>query len=1059
MKRQHTVHIISHTHWDREWFLNSPFVNEWLVDFFSSLFAMLEKEPEYRFVLDGQTLMIEDYLNEVQKRGRDRKACLRQLSRYIRAGRLLAGPYYLQPDWQLVSGESLIRNLQIGMRTARRLGGCLQVGWLLDNFGQISQAVQIHSAFGMKGVFLWRGVEMNPEEVRSEFLWESPDGSRLPAVYLLDSYRNAMRLSDYPNLFAERIRSEIDKLKPFATTSNILLMNGYDQEMSPDDILPHIRSARIEGLKLRQSIPDEFFEAVRKEKPALPLLKGWLYSGRFISVFPGILSSRMYLKVMNHHCQRLLEAYAEPLSALSWMLGSEQEEHFESLWKMLLQNHPHDSICGVSIDDVHSDMERRFEAVAGKAEAIINRRIEQLSTGTDRGDDEAGEVFLVFNPCPYARDGIVTIEGVADDQAGGVVENGGGFPLEVQRGASGRFHVRLREIPGSGYKTVRLLRRPTPVPGRELGTGGEKEAVEALRVEEENGRVENSYFVLHVRSDGSLDIFHKASGATYKGLGVIEDCGDAGDTYTYSPPPRDLPVFSRGAEAKVDFIERGPLLCVVRIKIEIDLPETLAADRRARSSRRRLLPIINFLQLEADSPLIRFKTVLSNTVKDHRLRVLFPSGIETSSSVAETQFDVVKRPIHPPPYEEGSIGEELKRVLIGAREPEPVTTFPQGAFVDLNDGKRGLAVINAGLPEYEVIGPDNTIALTLFRSVGWLARGGLLTRTGDAGPQIFTPTAQCLREMTFDYALYVHRGDWLEGGVHRLAEKFNDECLIFRTAAHPGTMPPRAGLLTLESCPDVIRMSALKRSEDGQNLVLRCYNPADEPAAARIVMNQGIKSAFYAGLDDKATERIKQSSGSNRVDLRIGAKKILTLLLEPNRQECLQNIPPDSRVEAEWLQAAPPPVDFASYPVVPMIDRADIGREEQRWAKLRQELEGARARAGVWERQMRPGERRDQSKVQRELEMIRSEIATLERQCLEGELSLLLAKKKWNELKAGEERIPPFDKEEVEESIREIGLKLNRARIKKRTYDYVAEYLRHDSLNRRRESRKKQRGK
>jgi mannosylglycerate hydrolase len=1058
VKRQYTVHIISHTHWDREWFLNSPFVNEWLVEFFSSLFAMLEKEPEYRFVLDGQTLMMEDYLNEVKRRGQDREACLRRLRDYIREGRLLAGPYYLQPDWQLVSGESLIRNLQIGRRTARRLGGCLQVGWLLDNFGQISQAVQIHSAFGMEGLFLWRGVEMDPEKVRSEFLWESPDGSVLPAVYLLDSYRNAMRLCEHPDLFAERISSEVEKLKPFASTSNILLMNGYDQEMVPDDILPHIRRAAIEGLHLRQSTPGEFFDAVGKEKPALPRLKGWLYSGRFISVFPGVLSSRMYLKLMNHHCQRLLETYTEPLSAFSWILGSEQVDDFESLWKMLLQNHPHDSICGVGIDDVHSDMERRFEAVAGEAAALIRRNVEQLSARIDTGGSKDEEVFLVLNPCPYARDEIVTIEGGADDRAASVVENGRELPLEVQRGAGGRLHVRLREIPACGYTTLRLIGRATRRPERKSGTGGENEAVEVLHVEEGDRRVENSCFVLRVLSDGSLELFDKASGATYRGLGAVEDCGDAGDTYTYSPPPRDSTVSSSGARAEVDFIEKGPLLCVVRIKIELELPEALDQDRQARSCRRRLLPIITFLEIEAGSPLIRFKTVLSNTVKDHRLRVLFPSGIDTPSSFAETQFDVVKRPIHPPPYEEGSIGEELKRVLIGAREPQPVSTFPQGSFVDLSDGERGLAVINAGLPEYEVIGPDNTLAVTLFRSVGWLARGGLLSRTGDAGPQIFTPDAQCLREMTFGYALCVHRGGWLEGRVHRLAEKFNDECLVFRAAAHSGTMPSRAGLLSLESSPEAVRMSALKRSEDGQTLVLRCYNPASEPAEARIAVDQGIKTAFYANMDEKATERI-ELSGSNRVDLRIGAKKILTLLLEPNRQGSLANIPAESGAEAQWLRAAPPHLDFTSYPAVPMIDRADIEREEQRRAELGQELEDARARAGVLERQIRQGERRDQSGAQRELELIRSEIATLERQCLEGELSLLLTKKKWNELKTGEERIRPFDKETVAGLIREIGLKLNRARIKKRTYDYVAEYLRHDSSNRRRENWKKKRGK
>ena len=1046
MHGQHTVHIISHTHWDREWFLNSPLVNEWLVEFFSSLFTLLDREPGYRFVLDGQTLMMEDYLDEAERRGQDRGACLRRLEGYIRAGRLVAGPYYLQPDWQLVSGESLIRNFQIGMRGARRLGGRPRVGWLLDNFGQISQAVQIHSAFGMQGLFLWRGVEMNPGEVRSEFLWESPDGSRLPAVYLLDSYRNAMRLSEHPELFAERVSREVEKLEPFATTSNILLMNGYDQEMSPDDILPHIRSAEIEGLELRQSLPGEFVEAVQREKPALPLLKGWLYSGRFISVFPGVLSSRMYLKLMNHHCQRLLEAYAEPLSALSWAFGAGQEEDLESLWKMLLKNHPHDSICGVGIDEVHSDMERRFEAVAGQAEAFIRDRVERLGAGIDYGDGVGGEVFLVFNPCPYPRDEIVTIEGGAAAEAEAAVDVQG-LPLEVQRAAGGRLHVRLRGIPGSGYTTVRLLGGPPRRPERSPGRDGEEEVREVVRVEADSGTIENGHVLLKVAADGSLDLFDKARRATYRGLGVIEDRGDAGDAYTYSPPHCDLAVSSGGGEAEVEYLERGPLRCVVRIEIQLDLPESLSADRRARSSRRRLLPIVTFLEVRAGSPLIRFRTLLSNTVKDHRLRVLFPSGIETSSSFSETQFDVVERPVHPQPCDEKSIGDELRRVLIGAREPDPITTFPQGNFVDLTDGSRGLAVINAGLPEYEVNGADNTVALTLYRAVGWLAREGLLTRTGDAGPQIFTPSAQCLRDMTFDYALCAHGGGWLEGGVHRLAERFNRECLVFRTEARPGTAPARAGLLSMRSRPDVVRMSALKRSQDGKALVLRCFNPSGEAAEARIRMDRGIRAAFFANMEETAAERI-QPEGSNGVRICIGAKKILTLLLEPNREEQMRGFAGDRRGKVQWLKAAPPPVDFASYPAVPLIERADIGREEQRWADLERELGDARARAEALERRVRKGERKSWSGSGRELELIRCEIATLERRCLESELSLLLAKKKWSELEDRDERIAPLQEREATAAIREIGLKLNRARIRKRTCDYVAEYLRNDSSRR-----------
>jgi mannosylglycerate hydrolase len=1042
MSKQRTVHIISHTHWDREWFLNSPFVNEWLVEFFASLFAMLEKEPEYRFVLDGQTLMIEDYLDEEQKRGGDRQACLSRLRHYAREGRLLAGPYYLQPDWQLVSGESLIRNLQIGIRGARRLGGCLQVGWLLDNFGQISQAVQLHNAFGLKGVFLWRGVEMSPQEVRSEFLWESPDGSRLPAVYLLDSYRNAMRLSEYPELFEQRIRSEVDKLKPFATTSHILLMNGYDQEMSPDDILPHLRSVRIQGLKLRQSTPGEFLEAVQKENPALPHLAGCLYSGRFISVFPGILSSRMYLKKSNDRCQRLLETYVEPLSALSWVCGLEPgSDYLENLWKMLLRNHPHDSICGVSSDDVHSDMERRFEAVSRQAERIIRDRIEQLSAAVDAGEENQ-EAFVVFNPCPCAREAIVALE-IDGEEHSSEAADAEGNSLAVQPGIGGRLHVRLPHIPACGYTAVGLRRRPSA--GRGCGTA--REFAASLLVEEGQNRVENSYFVLRVSFDGSLEVFDKTTGSTYRGLGVIEDGADAGDTYTYSPPPRDARVHSSSGKAEVEFIERGPLLCIVRIEIELSLPRRLLASREARRSRRRLLPVVTFLRVEADSPLISFKTVLRNTVKDHRLRVLFPSGIETSSSCAETQFDVVARPIHPQPYEEGEIGEALKRVLIGARERQPVTTFPQGMFVDLSDGARGLAVINAGLPEYEIIDPDNTVALTLFRSVGWLARGGLLTRSGDAGPQIFTPDAQCLREMVFDYAVCFHRGDWLEGGVHRLAEQFNHECLVVRAELHAGTLPAKMGLLSLESRPDAVRMTALKRSGDGKALVVRCYNPATEPSAVTLQVAVGIRAAFYADMEEKAKERI-ETSGSNSVSFRVEPKKIVTLRLELSRQQSLSNVSSDRKGKERWRPPAPPAVDFTSYPSEPVIERADIERERRRKTELERKLKDARAREADLISRLEQVEPRRRAEVHRRLELLRSVIATLERQCLESELSLLFTKKKWTELTPGEQGIPSLGEEEYRSSARAIGLKLNRARIKKRTYDYVAEYLRHGTSTR-----------
>ena len=157
------IHIISHTHWDREWYLSSKYVNRWIPVFFENLFRMLEKEPDYRFVLDGQTSIIDDCCAQLQAQGgQSMDAFMDTVRKYVREGRIIAGPYYLQPDWQLVSEEALIRNLLYGRAIAEELDGGSKTGWLLDNFGQISQGCQIHEHFGMSGIVVWRGPAFPP---------------------------------------------------------------------------------------------------------------------------------------------------------------------------------------------------------------------------------------------------------------------------------------------------------------------------------------------------------------------------------------------------------------------------------------------------------------------------------------------------------------------------------------------------------------------------------------------------------------------------------------------------------------------------------------------------------------------------------------------------------------------------------------------------------------------------------------------------------------------------------------------------------------------------------
>lgn len=253
--------------------------------------------------------------------------------------------------------------------------------------------------------------------------------------------------------------------------------------------------------------------------------------------------------------------------------------------------------------------------------------------------------------------------------------------------------------------------------------------------------VENSMIILSVNPNGSFNIKYKNTGRVFENLGVLEERADTGDEYNYSYPEFDSTITTSGTKAEISIIEKSRIRVVFRIKIAMELPESDANNHIERSKVVRKLPIVTYLTLDADSPVVKCRTVVRNTVKDHIMRVLFPTDIKTDHSYAGSPFDITKRPIHIEDYDESSIPEDVRKVIVGAREAKPNTIFLNREFVDLNDGDFGLAVLSKGLPEYQVIDGDNKIALTLFRSVGWVAKD-INSRIGDTGPMIYTPVAR-----------------------------------------------------------------------------------------------------------------------------------------------------------------------------------------------------------------------------------------------------------------------------------------------------------------------------
>ena len=382
------AHIINHTHWDREWFLTSVYTSRWIAGLIDKIMELAESNPEFHFFLDGQTLVIEDLLQV-------RPEYLEKVDRLVRRGNLLVGPYYCQPDWRMTSGEALLRNFQYGRQDMQQYGSHIKAGWLVDTFGHISQAPQLHHLFGIEAVYIWRGApKMTPY-----FTWRAADGTQIFTINLFGGYRNLYGVTHTPAIAIDRLLAEIHKLAPFYPTADIPLFDGYDLEDNPEDPVQFYQKRQGEmpvEIEIQEDTPASFAQEIRQKNLGLPILTGELNSGKYGAVFPGTLSTRVYLKRMARDCEQLLYQVCEPLGVLARMKGRPYPaERYEAWSRALLQNAVHDCICGVSIDLVHEKAELSYREIFEALTADL-----QASLAVILGSFAPGTYAVSTNPFP-----------------------------------------------------------------------------------------------------------------------------------------------------------------------------------------------------------------------------------------------------------------------------------------------------------------------------------------------------------------------------------------------------------------------------------------------------------------------------------------------------------------------------------------------------------------------------------------------------------------------------------------------------------------------------------
>ena len=835
----YSCHVISHTHWDREWYLTFQQFRMRLVDLIDHVLDILDTDPEFKhFHLDGQTIVLEDYL---QIRPQNE----RRIRKYVKDGRLLIGPWYQLNDEFLVSGESTVRSLLIGHRIAQDFGGITKIGYLPDQFGNISQMPQIFREFGIKNCIFGRGLQLVDDE-KMEFIWEGPDGSLVLSSLMAFWYNNAQRFPANIDEAVEYTKAMIERMAPKAATDQLLLMNGVDH-LEAQEGLPHILkhvNERLMGDKLIHSTIPDYIEAVKnyleKHKIDLRRVRGELRQDRGGSVLGGTLSSRMYLKQANTESEICLEKYAEPSSAFAWMLGKEYPADFLTYaWKLLMQNHPHDSICGCSIDQVHDEMMPRFAQVQQVGKELTDRSLEWVAGGVKTD----GPSLVVFNPLSWSRTDRLTaeIEFPLGEPARGrptVDESRDVAAIELRdpEGNLVPYKLLSREI--DGKQVLSPIELPLAVMVRRFTIEFVAENVPACGYKTYliNPALKMPQF------EGSL------LDSDFGDIALLEDGGDVGDEYRYAKPLRDRLVSA--IEGNSELIEDSPISVTLRVNEVLGLP--VQAEGSGRSEETVECPVTSWFTTAVGSPRVDVVTEVENRAKDHRLRVLFPSDIDTDVAHAEGQFDVITRPIRPPKEWEGAS-----------------TFFPQRSWVDVNDGERGLTIINKGLPEYEVYDDDaRTVALTLLRCVGRLSGGG------DTPTAIQTPGAQCLGKYRFEYAILPHKGTWLEARVWQQAHQHNVPMLAIQTGEHDGELPPEYGFVEI-SPPELI-ITAIKKAEDRDGLLVRFFNITDENIHEARVKVQKATTARTVNLNEEPhNDLIMEADGS--VVLDVPAKKIVTI--------------------------------------------------------------------------------------------------------------------------------------------------------------------------------------
>lgn len=737
-----TVYTYPHTHWDFEWYFSYNESTIQLIYHMDDVIKALQTGTLESYVLDGQLSILEDYLRFAP----DKENIIKEL---VSTGKLIIGPWYTQTDELIISGESIVRNLFYGIKASEKFGDFMKIGYLPDSFGQSKDMPKILNGCGIKNSVFWRGVSQDQTKGR-EFRWASEDGSEVLVYNIKNGYfygGEAMMVNDDVNVVEETINKS-------STEDIILFPIGSDQrkvDLNYKERLEFYNKETKNDFVYKDCTPEWFFKELEKRKGRLDLVSGEFISASDSKIHHSIYSSRYDHKYLNDKVERRLINILEPLTVMSQNLGIKANTNMlAEIWKVFVRNHAHDSACGCNTDKTNKIILSRLEEVDQLSYSAMDYILRKMSISMS--GSESNDVF-VFNTLPIDKVGNVEVKLSTKNkkfelynEEGQRVEYeiiefekvyGGTINKNESDNDPKQYYYVTKICINVNIKALNILKLKVKELSQEID-----KIIKRNEVVNSNCLIEDNFFKVEYK-DGKCNLYDKNRDKYIEDFITIENSGDDGDTYDYSPPEFDRYINYDFSNSKVEQAD-GELVKTIKMSGNWLLPKNL--EQRKNCSCTEVTPYKFEIKL-LNNGMIECYLKLDNNSDDHRLRVIIKTDIYSENSIANTQFGTVERENNPPHMNDWK--------EIGWKE-EPTPIYPMINYAGIKNESGSAIAFAKGIKEYEIIENKN-IALTLFRSVGYLGKPDLIRRPGSASGNQFkyieTPDSQLHKTLKFKFAI------------------------------------------------------------------------------------------------------------------------------------------------------------------------------------------------------------------------------------------------------------------------------------------------------------------